>query len=189
MMPYKIKNTLFSFSVVFSFFCSAQKIENLNGRNEVSRRETVKNQLFYIQRSINSSVIYYVLNTDNKEGVNLSEPVKMYWKNYASDGSTEPLNYVQRKYAYGLEIKMLDQDKKSFCINFVSYKKKKIYLIKSPIENKYNALIDINGKMAILDEIYIKIEGGTFWVPKIRYIDVKGRDFSKNEEVTERIIP
>jgi hypothetical protein len=37
--------------------------------------------------------------------------------------------------------------------------------------------------------IYIHIEGGAFWTPKIKYIDVFGKLPTKNEEVVERVIP
>ena len=47
----------------------------------------------------------------------------------------------------------------------------------------------MNNKMAILNKIFIQIEGGSFWVPKIKYIEISGKYFSKNEEVVERIIP
>ncbi|MGZ4060307.1 MAG: DUF4833 domain-containing protein, partial [Bacteroidia bacterium] len=109
---------------------------------------------------------------------------------YATDGKTEPLNYIQMKYAYGIDIQMVDSLKKAYCFNFVSYKKKKIYLLKSPTDNQYEAYCIINNKLIVLDRIFIKIDGGSFWTPKIKYIEVSGRDPNKkNEEMTERIIP
>jgi len=164
----------------------------VNGKEQ--RRESpkptgIQNILFYIQRSINISTLNYTLNVDEKGELNITDPIKIYWKNYASDGSEQPLNYIQRKYAYGLEVKMIDKDKKSFCFNFVSYKKKKIYLIKSPVDNKYYSYCEINNKMSILEKIFIQIEGGTFWFPKIKYIEISGKDFSMKEDVLEKIIP
>ena len=92
--------------------------------------EKTKNLLFYVQRTININTLVYELNTDNKGNINLTEPIKIRWVNYASDGSSEGLNYIQRKYAYGLETKLTDAEKKSFVFNFVSYRKKQLYLIK-----------------------------------------------------------
>ncbi len=43
--------------------------------------------------------------------------------------------------------------------------------------------------MVTLDRIFIQIEGGSFWVPHVRYIDISGKDLAKNEEVAERVIP
>src|ERR1700730_16869471 len=93
----------------------------LSDRKEQKKESTkptgIHNILFYIQRSINISTLNYILNVDEKGELNIIEPIKIYWKNYASDGSEQPLNYIQRKYAYGIEVKMIDKDKKSFCFN------------------------------------------------------------------------
>ena len=180
---------LFFFGILFLLSASFQKSFSKERKKELPAPEKINNILFYIQRSINISVINYVLNMDENGELNVIEPIKAYWKNYASDGSIEPLNYIQRKFAYGIEIKMLDTDKKSFCFNFVSYKKKKIFLIKSLVDNKYQAICEMNNKMTILDRIFIQIEGGSFWVPKIKYIEIRGKNISKNEEEVERIIP
>jgi hypothetical protein len=145
--------------------------------------------LFYVQRTFNINTLVYELNVDAQQELNATEPIKIHWINYATDKSSESLSYVQRKYAYGLDIKLIDAEKKSYCFNFVSYKKKKLYLIKSAIDNKYHVFCDINNKMVTLDRIFIQIEGGSFWVPHVRYIDISGKDLAKNEEVAERVIP
>ena len=152
--------------------------------------EKIANMLFYVQRTFNINTLVYELNLDEKQELNTTEPIKIYWINYATNKATESLNYIQRKYAYGLEVKLLDAEKKSYVFNFVSYKKKKLYLVKSPIDNKYHVFTDINSKMVTLDRIFVQIEGGTFWVPHVKYIDISGKDIGKNnEEVAERVIP
>ena len=35
----------------------------------------------------------------------ISQPIKVYWVNYATDKSKESLNFIQRRYAYGLDFK------------------------------------------------------------------------------------
>ena len=174
-----------SFIVSLSF----QNAPIINAKTTPPRPDEMKNILFYIQRSINTSAIIYEPNIDEKQDLKTNEPIKIYWINYASDGSIEPLNYIQKKYAYGLDIKVADVEKKSFCFNFVSYKKKLIYLIKSSANNKYSAFIEMGGRIVILKKIFIQIDGGSFWLPKIRYIEINGRDLSKNEDVFEKIIP
>lgn len=158
-------------------------------KKEFPKPDKISNMLFYVQRTFNTNTLIYELNFDEKQGLNEAEPIKTYWINYATNKSTEPLNYIQRKYAYGLEVKLIDAEKKSYVFNFVSYKKKKLYLLKSPIDNKYHVFCDISGKTVALDRIFIQIEGGSFWVPHVRYIDISGKDLVKNEEVAERVIP
>jgi hypothetical protein len=158
-------------------------------KKEFPRPEKTDLLLFYVQRTFNTNTIFYELNLNANQELNTAEPIKMHWVNYATDKSSEPLNYIQRKYAYGVDLKMIDAEKKSYCFNFVSYKKKKLYLIKSPVDNKYHVFCDINNKLVTLDRVFIQIEGGSFWVPKVRYIDISGRDLAKNEETIERVIP
>jgi hypothetical protein len=153
-------------------------------------KEKIPNMLFYVQRTFNTNTIIYELNLNSKGELNTQDPFNIHWINYASDNSSEGLNYIQRKYAYGLEVKLLDAEKQTYVFNFVSYKKKKLYLMKSPIDNKYHVFSDINNRLVALDRIFIQIEGGSFWVPHIVYIEVSGTDIAKNNEpVVERVIP
>jgi len=188
-MYLKPKNLLF-IAVLFLICVSFQSDPAAKKEKVFPKPENIENMLFYVQRTFNINTLIYELNLDDKKEPNATEPIKIHWINYASDKSTESLSYVQRKYAYGLDIKLLDAEKKSYVFNFVSYKKKKLYLIKSAIDNKYHVFCDINNKLVTLDRIFIQIEGGSFWVPHVKYIDISGKDLTnKNEEVAERVIP
>ncbi len=149
-----------------------------------------KNLMFYVQRTNNINTLMYEFNYNFDGELNVKEPVKVYWKNYNTDNTSEPLNSLQRKYAYGVESHVLDSAKKTFYFNFVSYKKKSIFLIKNQITKKYEAFITLNNKLIEITRIYIHIEGGAFWTPKIKYINVYGKlPNNKNEEVVEKVIP
>ncbi|MHB8260430.1 MAG: DUF4833 domain-containing protein [Bacteroidia bacterium] len=178
-----------SIAMVLLLFTSFVSDPTVKETKVFPKPERTKTLLFYVQRTFNTNTLIYEMNMDDKGLIDINNPIKIYWKNYASDGSTESLSYIQRKYAYGLEVKLTDAEKKSFVFNFVSYRKKQIYLIKSPLESRYDAFIQINNKLLVLSRIFIQIEGGSFWVPKIKYIEITGKDVSKNEEVVERIIP
>ena len=145
--------------------------------------------LFYVQRTFNINTLIYSLNINDKGVLDENSPIKIYWINYTKDGSTEGLNFIQRKYAYGIDIKMIDTVKKSYCFNFVSYKKKQIFLIKSAADNKYEAFMYLSNKLILLQKVFIQIEGGSFWSPKVKYLEVTGKDPIKGDEVIERIIP
>jgi hypothetical protein len=180
----------FALAILLLVFGSFTKDPGGKEKKEFPKPEKITNMLFYVQRTFNINTLIYELNLDEKQELNPTEPIKIYWVNYASNKASESLNYIQRKYAYGIEIKLIDAEKKSYVFNFVSYKKKKLYLIKSTIDNKYHVFTDINSKMVTLDRIFVQIEGGSFWVPHVKYIDISGKDLSKNnEEVVERVIP
>lgn len=67
----------------------------------------------------------------------------------------------------------------------MSYKKFPMYLIKGP-NNKYNVFGTINQKQAIVNRIFVKINGGSFWSPNVEYVEIKGVDPSNGKEVIER---
>lgn len=145
--------------------------------------------LFYIQRTHNKNTIMYEVNYNADSTINEAEPVKVYWIRYSDRGERAPLSYIQRNYAYGIESLMTDKEKKVFKINLVSYKKRPIYLIRPPGESRYRACIVIDNKLAYLCRAFAKIEGGTFWVPHITYVELTGKDPVSGKTVTEKIIP
>jgi hypothetical protein len=145
--------------------------------------------LFYVQRTFNINTIVYELNVDKNNNLNELEPVHIYWIRYAADAAKEELSYIQRKYAYGLNAICIDKEKQTYKLNFVSYKKRDIYLIKSTVNKQYHACMTINGKLSYVDKIFAKIEGGSYWVPHVAYIEVQGKDIGTGHHVSEKIIP
>jgi hypothetical protein len=141
------------------------------------------NQLFFIQRDPNINTLIYELNFKNG-ALNEEEPVHVFWIRYAEKGQHDDLNYIQRNFAYGVKSKMIN--KENYEIHFVSYKKKIMYLRKST-DNKFYVFTDINKKQAILKQVFIRVSGGSFWVPNIEYVELKGVDPSSGIEVIERM--
>ncbi|WP_343671566.1 DUF4833 domain-containing protein [Chitinophaga sp.] len=143
-------------------------------------------QLFYIQRTPNSNTIVYDLNV--KDGkLDADEPVNVYWIRYADGGEKKPLNFIQRKFAYGIKVKDLGQGK--YELHSVAYTKKDLYLMKPTGQSDYHVYAKIGNSMAVLDRIYIEIDGGTFWHPNVLYIELKGKDMATGKEVKEQIKP
>ncbi len=147
----------------------------------------INNMLFYVQRSLNKNTIIYQLNLNDKNELNEAEPIKIFWKNYATNGTVEPLNYVQKKYAYGIESFLSDKEKKIYTFHFVSYKKQLLYLAKTS-DKKYHVFSYFGSKLIVVQRVYVQINGGSFWTPRVKYIEVSGTDPVKNEPVTEKIV-
>lgn len=140
-------------------------------------------QLFYLQRTSNTNTIVYELNYKNGL-LDEDEPVHVFWIRYNEKGQKEELNFIQRKFAYGIKSNLIAQDK--YKLNFVSYKKYAMYLMKGS-DNKYNVYANINQKHAILDRIFVKINGGSLFSPNIEYVEIKGVDPTTGLEVRERL--
>lgn len=141
---------------------------------------------FYVQRTPNTNTIMYELNMKNGE-LNDDNPVHVYWIRYANGGGIEELSYIQRKFAYGLKVSKIAEEK--YKLLFAAYDKIPFYLMKSTA-GIYHTYVEINGKMIVLKRIYIRIDkGGTFWAPNVKYVEFKGTEVASGKEVVQRINP
>jgi hypothetical protein len=157
------------------------------GINMVYPIPPVSNErLFYVQRTPNANTIVYDLNLNSDGKLNSGQPVKAYWLRYADKGQKEELNYIQRKFAYGLNAKALNNG--SYDIRFVSYKKFPLTLMKAR-DGKYHIFALIAQKQIILNRIFVKIEGGSFWLPNVVYVEIKGTDPETGKEIVDRFKP
>ena len=144
------------------------------------------NRLFYVQRTPNTNTIVYELNDNGNGRVDPQNPIHVYWLKYAERGQKEELNYIQRKFAYGLVSHPINNDQ--YDIRFVSYKKFPLTLMRAG-DGKYHIFATVDQKQIILNRIFIKIEGGSFWLPNVVYVELKGADPSTGKEVITRFKP
>lgn len=131
-------------------------------------------QLFYLQRSTNSNTIICDLNTDAKGQVMNDKPVHVYWIRYDEGGEKKELSYIQETFAYGIKHELLPNG--SFKLHFVSYKKQVFYLKRSPKDNQYKMYFVLNNKEFVLQKLFVRINGGSFWVPNVVYMEIIGKD-------------
>jgi hypothetical protein len=142
-------------------------------------------RLFYLHRTSNSNTLIYELNAPNGQ-LNEDEPMHVYWIRSAEKGQKEELNYIQRKFAYGLVTKKLANDQ--YDVRFVSYKKFPLLLMKAK-DGKYHIFATIAQKQMVLSRVFVKIEGGSFWLPNIIYVELRGTDPNTGREIVERFKP
>lgn len=121
--------------------------------------------LFFISRSLNKNCVYYDVNLINGK-LNKSNPIHVYW--YNVDGSSNELNYIQNKFAYGY--KASDATDEKATITLKAYNKRKLTL--KEYNGKWHCTVLINGTDCLLNEIYVKAS------PKnslsVEYIELKG---------------
>ena len=146
----------------------------------------VPNLLFYLQRDPESNTVIYQLNLDEQGKLNEAEPIKIFWIRYAEKGQRKELNYIHRKFAYGLNFKKLAPDKYEF--QFVSHDKVRFELAKGK-DGNFRVQTIINNKPIILERMYVRIDGGTFWVPNVLYVDFEGVEVATGKEVTLQYKP
>ena len=144
--------------------------------------------LFYIQRTGNTNTIMYdaVLTSDAQ--IAITQPIKPYWIRFAENGDKKDLSFIQRKFAYGVEIKKL-QTPNEFEFYIVSYSKIKMKLMLDKI-GKPIALTHIDGKLSILNKVFINMDPGTLlsFKPDIKYLELFGSNLQTGEPIYEKII-
>src|SRR6185437_14148568 len=114
------------------------------------------------------------------------EPVKVLWIRYTEQRQREELTWIQRHFAYGLKERDMGND--IYELRFVSYKQIPMYLKRSSVDNKRHVYVSIDGRQAILQRVYIRIDpGGSFWAPNVRYLELKGVDTQNGKELIQRI--
>ncbi|WEK21459.1 MAG: DUF4833 domain-containing protein [Candidatus Pedobacter colombiensis] len=145
----------------------------------------ITNQLFYLQRDPNTNTIICELNVDGDGDINEKEPIKVYWLRYGEKGEKEDLSYIQRKFAYGIQTKAIGDG--GYELRFVSHKKLPMYLVKSAEDKKYHVYVTVNNKKIQLDRIFVRIEGGSFWLPNVKYVELKGINTANKTQTIERI--
>jgi len=146
--------------------------------------KSIDNMLFYLQRDPNINTLIYALNLEKNGEINRSQPVNAYWLRYAEKGEKKELGYIQRKFAYGILTKELSKDK--FELRFVSHKKLPFYLLRSG-DQKYYVSVTLNDKKIKINRIFVRIEGGSFWLPNVKYASIEGTDLTTGKPITERI--
>ncbi|SFE08067.1 DUF4833 domain-containing protein [Flavobacterium phragmitis] len=106
--------------------------------------KNIDNMLFYIQRDPNINTAIYAVNYQENGKIDKNNPIKGYWIRYAEKGERKEFNYMQRKFAYGLESKALNDEE--FELQFVSYKKLSLTLKKLGSDQKYHVFVNVNEK-------------------------------------------
>lgn len=128
--------------------------------------------LFTITRNFDDDILKYDLRYDDEGELIDEDPIHPYWIRNTKGGIIKELNGMQRKFAYGLKYKKINDDFYKF--NFVSYKKMDLYLKKAS-NGKYSVLTQIDDEFVILNELFLQVEknGTIFDLPKLSWVDIK----------------
>lgn len=145
----------------------------------------LKNLLFFLQRTPDANTVVYQLNLGKDGVLDEKNPVKVSWIRYEESGKIKELSAVEKRFAYGVQCKFLGAD--TFEVKLVSYKKLSMYLYKSPTDQQYRLYIKDEGKDLLLKRVFVKVEGGGFWFPKVHYIDLFTVDSENGAQILKRI--
>lgn len=179
---FRSKTALLVTFLLLSLTGSFAQVQSTSGGFPVP--QNIPNQLFYLQRDPNTNTIICALNVKDGKLVT-NDPVHVYWIRYAEDKQPEELNYIQRTFAYGIKSRSLGNGQ--YELNFVSYKKLPLRLARSERDNNYYVYANVNQKKIQIKRLYLRIEGGTMWIPNVKYLQLEGINTATGENVIERI--
>lgn len=145
-----------------------------------------KPHLFKIERSKDANEIFYDINLEKTGALSITEPIYPYWRRQTEGGAIKPLTWIQQHYAYGLEYIYSSENYAKF--HFVSYKKRD-FVLKKDSNGDFKVFTQLNNKEVEVNRIFIQIDGGTFWVPKISKVELHTNDPVTNKNIVEIIKP
>lgn len=141
--------------------------------------------LFFLQRNPDANTVIYELNFDKDGTLNDKRPVKGSWIMYEEGEKFKELTAIEQKFAYGVKCRPLGNE--VYEIRLVGYKKLPLYLKKSETDQKYRIYIKDEGKDLLLKRVFVKVNGGSFWFPKVQYIDLITTNSATGMEFLKRI--
>lgn len=144
-----------------------------------------KHLLFFLQRTPDANTVIYELNYKSEGVIDNEAPIKGSWIRYEEHGKTKALTGIEKKFAYGVKCKPLGNGE--YEVRLAAYQKMPMYLLKSETDQKYNMYIKDEGKNLLLKRVFVKVNGGSFWFPKVQYIDLFTTHSETGKEVLKRI--
>lgn len=143
-------------------------------------------QLFSIGRSKDANEIFYSINLEKNNKLNIEEPIKVYWLKRIEKNSIEPLTWIQNKFAYGIVyLKKSDSYAK---FRFAAYDNR-VFELKKNKNNEFKVFTISENKEVEVNRIYIYITGGTFWIPEIPKVELFATISGTDKKIKETIIP
>ena len=172
-----MKYFLFIYLLLFSFIVKAQEGYPAPPKSE--------NRLFYIQHNENKNTFVYDAIFAAKGVLDDVNPVDIYRILYDEDGQKKPLNPIQKKLAYGLEIKKIE--KNVYQLTLVSYPSQKLTL-KLDENKKPIVQTTLNNKLITLNRVFLKQKKGTSGISvKLDYMLFYGKD-KHGKSVHEKVV-
>ena len=139
-------------------------------------------QLFIIAHNKNANVVRYEAEIGLDGKLDPAVPVKAYWLMLNEDGRRKELTVLDKK-AYGFSCEF--DNKAGVCnLTIRSFKKRGITIAAE--KNQVTAQMLIGGRQSVLKKVYIDAMHALV-IPKVRYIELFGKDAQTGKQNYEKI--
>jgi hypothetical protein len=143
------------------------------------------NQLFYIQRSPNSNTVIYAARLDSHGEFDTGAPVEAFWRKFNIDGSKQPLNFMERMMAYGVQVYAVKPGR-PITFRVAALPDRKMTLAMDS-QHHPEALLQVGSHTVKLAYVYLQVvEGGL--LPSVPSLDIFGTDIASGKAIHEHLI-
>lgn len=147
---------------------------------------TEKNQIFYVQRSINSNTIVYTARIGDDGRLDQKHPVDVFWRRFNDDGERKELSSLERIVAFGVRAEPVEKPADSFLIRVVSYPKRAALL--RIVDGVPRLEMKVAGVPARLDHAYLDVDDSGS-VPSVNRVDLYGVSLADGKPLKESFRP
>jgi hypothetical protein len=144
------------------------------------------NQIFYVQRSLNSNTIVYAARLGADGALDASRPVDVYWRRYNDQGERKELSTIERSLAFGVRADAVAGQPGNFMMRVVSYPKRPALL--KIVDGVPRLEAKVAGEPCRLDHAYLEVDDSGR-VPSVTRVDLYGYSLATGQPVKESFIP
>jgi hypothetical protein len=144
------------------------------------------NQIFFLQRSMNSNTVVYAARMGSDGKLDRREPIEVFWRRFNDSGEKLPLTFTERNLAFGVNTKPLRNEPDAYLVTL------KAYAGRSAVLRLVNGAPRLEGKVAGQDARLISAflhldESGR--IPRVIKVDLRGETLQSGQPLYESFIP
>lgn len=144
------------------------------------------NQIFFLQRSMNSNTIVYSARIGSDQKLDGNEPIEIFWRRFSDKGEKMPLTFTERNLAFGVRTKPLRNGPDAYLVTL------KAYAGRSAVLRLVNGAPRLEGKVAGQEARLISAflhldESGR--IPRVIKVDLRGETLDSKQPLFESFIP
>ncbi len=140
------------------------------------------NQLFYLQRTTNANTVVYAANYDAEGNLDARNPIRVYWRRYATTGHRRKLTPIESYLAFGVNVHPRDTPGEFTVIPRAAPRHPLVLRQTGP--GRSEILAPLGGRMARLSHVYLEIDE-TGLLPAVRKALVHGRELATGRAIVE----
>jgi len=143
-------------------------------------------QLFYIQRNHNANTIMYDAHFLSDGNLDPNKPIDAYWLRYDEDSARKELSWIDKKYAYGISTKKIENRPNQYNVELVADEERS-FTLKKIAPHRAVLYTRINNIPSALDHLWIQADNSGIW-PEVKYVELFGIDTTTNQPIYEKLI-